>query len=46
MRAAGLKRGKEVTECVAAGFALVCDWSVETATRKSMQTAPIFNLPR
>lgn len=43
MRAAGAKRGKEVTECVAAGFAFVCDWSVESVTRKSLQTASIFN---
>ena len=43
MRAAGAKRGKEVIECVAASFAFVCDWSVESVTRKSFQTASIFN---
>ena len=43
MRAAGVKRGKEVIECVAAGFAFVCDWSIESVTPKSMQTASIFN---
>ena len=35
---------KSPSACVAAGFGFVCDWSVESVTRKSMQTAPIFSL--